>query len=423
MSIRNSCIVFAFLVASLVITSGCNGSGNPVYPHDDFATLTIWHSEVIADPPDYNLDADVALDPSTGHVFCCWVKKVDDTPEVFWRHGMPGWLSAEEIISPVDGYRSFRPVLTGGPDGSIHFAWMDQMIDGKQKEIYSRRYQNGVWGPTALLSLADGWTGWDPDVEVYADGRPLVAWFDHRFGVQHEIIMRIGDGEGFWWPDVRMTNDDHWQTYPDIELDIRGTVHLSYTDMRHIPDEWEDRTHYAEGKNTEIYYRTWDGNLSAEVRVSNTPYRSLASRMAVDSAGRAHIIWMDDSETGWWVLRYVMVKDGIPGPMQTVTDSSHRADFAMIESVGNRIFIVFTEYPDPEGSPLANCRLYVREVLPGEGFGESLLIAGNGLNGWPRTAAEPGRNGLWVIWTEYLGDDEEFIEGPSRLHLAGIKIK
>jgi hypothetical protein len=422
MRIHKFWLPYALLMFGIQLSSGCHGSGNPIYPYNDFATRSVQLSVVVAGLPEYHYDADVAVDPLSGEIFCCWVKKINGTSEIVWRHGMPGSLGPEEIITPFDGYRSFMPSITAGPDGTIHLAWMDQMIDGKQKEIYWKAWRNGSWGPFSILSLEDGWTGWDPDVETYPDGRPLVAWFDHRFGVQHEILMRIGDGYGFWWPDVRWTNDRHWQTYPDIEVDPEGTVHLVYTDMRHIPDEWGGGPHYAPGKNTEIYYRTWDGNLSVETRVSNTPHRSLASHMAVDSAGRAHIIWLDDSETDWWVLRYAMVEDGVVGPMQAVSDINHRADIAAIESVGDRVFIVYPEYPDTEGSSLADCMLYVREVLPGRGLGTPLLIADHGTNGYPRAAADVKRGGLWVVWTEYLGDDEEFMEGPSRLHLAGIKI-
>ncbi len=414
-------LIMSILLLSVI--TGCGDGDSPIEPGQDFATLTLEYTEVLSSPPIYARDSQVTISPTTGEIFCCWCRDIGEGTEVVWRRGTPGSFSVEEPITEVDDVRSWNPSLLAGPDGRVHFAYMDQKIDGKQKEIYAKTWTDGVWGPEKHLSLYDGWTGWDPDVAVYPDGRPVVCWFDHRFGVQHEILLRIGDGLGFWWPDVRLTNDHHWQYFPDIEIDSRGVVHLSYVDTREIPDEWEDPDHYAEGKNLEIYYRQWNGDgPGPEVRLTNTGLRSIASQITVDRLRRAHVIWLDESSAGYYRLYYTNVDAGAGGGMHEVSDDGTRADLSSIASLGNRVFAAYSEYTDPYGSTTSECRLSVREILPDGRTGTPTVLASSGTNLHSRIAADELRDMLWVIWMEYTSGDEMLIEGESRIHLAGIRV-
>ncbi|HDS29665.1 MAG TPA: hypothetical protein ENN67_01340, partial [Firmicutes bacterium] len=279
---------FPILITLIFLTvSGCGGS-DPVTPSKSFAKLTIESRETLSSPPIYAYDAQVAVDLLSGKIFACWVQRINGTPEIVWRYGFPGAFGDVEAITEVDGNRSWNPSICVGPDGKIHFAWMDVSVG--YRETHAKSWHSGVWGKETLLSLDDGWSGWDPDIEVFSDGRPVVAWFDHRFDVQHEILMRIGDGEGNWGDDIRLTNDSYWQYVPDIEIGPDDMVHLSYVDAREqsrtasvIPGEPD---HHQPGSNLEIYYRTWKpGKLGPEVRITNTPNRCDQSRLAMDNSG------------------------------------------------------------------------------------------------------------------------------------------
>jgi len=410
-------------LASAILT-GCGNDAFPVTPPHDFEKLEIAHSEVLTNPPDYSFDTQLAVNPLNGEIFVAWARKIGGATEIFWRHGQPGAFSAEEVITKDDGIKSWNPAITAGRDGRVHFAYMDQEIDGVQKEVYSKTWSGGIWGDEVLLSLADGWTGWDPDVETYPDGRPVVAWFDHRFGVQHEILLRIGDGNGMWWPDVRMTNDNHWQTFPDIDIDLKGKVHLSYVDTRHVTDEWGDADKFGPGNNLEIYYRTWSGGQpESEIRVSNTPLRSLGSHIATDGFGNAHMIYLDESAYGHYVLYYVKIENNIVSSMTPVSHTNTRADVGAIECLGDRIFIVWPEYPDIDGPSYSQTKLYIREILQDGRAGQPLLLASSNANLHPTVEVDEKRGMVWTAWMEYLGDDEELIEGESRIRLAGVGLK
>lgn len=391
-------------------------------PPLSFAALSVVTKEALSTPPGYAYDSHVAVSPATNEIFCCWCTKIGDVPEVVWRQGIPGEFSEPVAITDVDGRRSWNPSLAAGPDGRVHFAHMDQKIDGLQKEIYVKAWSDGSWGSETLLSLDDGWTGWDPDVAVYPDGRPAVCWFDHRFRVQHEILLRVGDGNGNWGPDVRMTKDDFWQYFPDIAIDSDSVVHLSYVDAREQLGD-EDVDHYGVGKNLETYYRTWNGtSLSPEVRITWTPLRSVASQIAVDNARKAHLIWLDESAKGWWRLYYTRIESGQPCDPIPVSNTNKRADLSAVACLGSRTFMAYPEYDDPHSPSTGMSRLYVREVLPDGRLGTPLVLAVSGTNVHPRMAADPSRKMLWVIWMEYLGEDETFTTGDSNIWLSGIKV-
>jgi hypothetical protein len=420
------CLLIGLFLAVFWSLAGCGGGSTPVTPPVSFARLTIADREVLSSPPVYAYDAQVAVNPLTGGIFCCWVRELGEAPEIVWRHGLPGAFLVEEAITEVDGEHSWNPSIAAGPDGKVHFAWMD-MKDG-YKETHAKTWTGGAWGPEALLSLDDGWSGWDPDMEAFPDGRPVVAWFDHRFNVQHEILMRIGDGSGSWGGDIRLTNDTFWQYVPDIEIGPGDIVHLSYVDAREqdrtgsaIPGEPD---HHQPGSNIEIYYRTWSpSGLGPEVRITDTPERSDQSQLAVDDSGKAHLVWLDETESGYFQLYYTSIYNNHPGPTIAVSAPGRRSDLSSITCLGNRTFIAYPEYPDPESEAYAESDLYVREVLSNGSVSLPLVIADSGTNLHPRMVSDPGRGMIWIIWMEYFGDHPALVTGESTIRLCGIEVR
>jgi len=413
------CGLFTLLMLILI---GCGGG--PTVPPSTFARLAVKYAETLSSPPTYAYDAQIAVSPITGEVFLCWVRRSGAAPEIFCRHGTPGKWSKEEAVSEIDGLRSWNPATVAGPDGCVHLAYMDQKLDGVGKEIYARSRCGDGWGPESLLSCTDAWTGWDPDIEVHPDGRPAVCWFDHGFGVQHEILMRSGDGAGGWLSQVRLTNDNHWQYFPDIAIDSSDSLHLVQVDTRYELDEWYDTDHYAEGRNLEIYYRRWLGDSPGpEVRLTDSPLRSIAPQIDVDRQGRAHVIWLDETESGYNRLYYTVVTENEPGKAVALSSPGRRADFSSIARLGDRIFVAGAEYVDPLGSSTAQTSLCVREILDGGRAGTSLAVATEGTNLHPRLVADERGKMLWVVWMEYVGDDETLITGQSYIRLAGVTVE
>jgi len=406
-----------------LLICGCGGT-SPTAPPVKFSTLDVAHSEILASPPHYNLDAQVALSPLDGEIYVMWTRHIGGVAEILWRHGQPGAFGPEESVSELDGFKSWSPSIAAGTNGRLHFAWMDQLPDGIAKEIHAKSWDGDEWGDDVLLSLYDDWTSWNPDIEIFPDDRPAVVWFDHRFNLQHEIILRAGDGYGHWQPDVRLTNDNHWQYFPDVEIDRGGKIHLSYVDTRYMLDEWEDPDHYDPGRNLEIFYRTWSGGQpDAEIRITNSPLRSIGSHIAVDDSGTVHMIFLDESKAGYWVLYYVNIKDNVVSLLQRVSSSGAKADFGAIDTMGDRVVIVWPEYPDSESFSYDDTDLYIMEILPDDRFGFPRLLASEPSNLHPSIEVDVVRNIVWVVWMEYEGQDQDLMEGESAIRLAGIELR
>jgi len=416
----------SFLGVVIVSTmlQSCSGSESLVHPPVDFASLQIERMEVLSATPDFAYDPKVTVNPVTGEIFCCYVKKIQDVPEVHWRHGQPGNFGNEEVITIIDGWRSFNPALKAGSDGRVYFAYMNRIDTGWfQKEIFTRTWDSGQWSDELMLSDPSDWTSWDPDIAVFDDGRPMVCWFDHGFGVQHEILVKTEDGEGNWSAWTRLTNDDHWQYYPQIDIDGNDVMHLVYADTREIEDEWFDPDHYREGTNLEIYYRNWDGaEIGEEVRITNSQFRSRAPHVAVEDNGKVHIIYLDETETGHYRLYYRNVFANEPGISTAISGAGSRCDQSDVGEVGGRVFIVWPEYSDPGAPATGNTTIYLTEILSNGQTNTPLVLASGSTNLHPRLAVDEERSMLWVIWMEYHGDDETIKTGESNIRLFGIKV-
>jgi hypothetical protein len=406
---------FLALAFFAILAAGCSGSLDPLSP---FAILKKIASEELSSTESDPLEPQVAVNPLTGEVFVCWTRDSGDTRELAWRHGNISTFSSEEFITDLDGRRSWNPSICAGPDGRIHLAHMDQKIGGRQKEIYAKAWIDGVWGPDDLLSLADGWTGWDPCVTTYPDGRPAVCWFDHRFKVQHEIMLSVGDGKGGWRPDVRLTNDLFWQYSPVIAVDSANILHLVYVDAR-TQAALEDTDHFAEGRNLEIYYRTWDGRtLGPELQITNSSLRSIEPDIAVDNTGRAHLVWLDETASGYYQAYYTTVDNGQPSQTITISTPDRRADSPSIACLGSRVFAVVPEYYDPGGPDWGRSDLFIREILPDGQVGPALKLTDRLANLAPRMVPDKTRGALWIAWMEY---DDSGLQVETSVNLCAVK--
>ena len=215
---------------------------------------------------------------------------------------------------------------------------------------------------------------------------------------------------------------------PDIEIGPGDLVHLSYVDAREqdriasvIPGEPD---HHQPGSNLEIYYRTWSsGDLGPEIRLTDTPARSDQSQLAVGSDGRAHVIWLDESQSGYFRLYYTSILDGDRSQILSVSSDGSRSDLASIVCLENRIFVAYPEYTGSDGPRYGKAVLYVREIMHDGRLGTPLTVADSGTNLHPRMVADRTRKMLWVTWMEYVGDQPELVTGESYLRLCGINVE
>jgi hypothetical protein len=414
---------FITLLPILIIAVSCNGS-SVIIPDSQFAKLMARANYILSEPPEFAWDPQIAVDPVSGEVFVCWNKNVGGIQEIMWRHGKDGNFSTESVISDTDGNQSYNPTLTAGADGRVHFARMDRKDDNNQKEIWIKSYKDGAWEKDRILSLYDGWTGWDPVVETFPDGRPLVSWFDHRYGIQHEIIVRYEETPGGEYePDVRMTNDTWYEFAADIDSGPGNVIHCTFEDSRE--QNWKpiDGDQRIPGKNLEVYYKSWsDGEFGPEVRITNSEFRSLAPQIAVDVNGRVHLIWADETDDGYFRLYYCWVENNIPSDTFQITPPDVQADLCAIETLGDRVFIAYDYYISTDAELTDSANIDLVEVLKNGELGQPITIARGGCNVHVRMASDPIRNDLWMIWNEFVPVGGELGENGSRIWATGVHV-
>jgi hypothetical protein len=218
---------------------------------------------------------------------------------------------------------------------------------------------------------------------------------------------------------VRLTSDQFWQYSPIIAIDGENILHLTYVDAR-TQAGLEDTDHFAEGRNLEIYYRTWDGKtLGPELRITNSSLRSIEPDVAVDNMGRAHLVWLDETDSGYYQAYYTTIDNGQQSQTFRISTPGRRAEFPSIACLGSRVFAVVPEYYDPGGPDWGRSDLFVREILPDGQVGPALKLTDRLANLAPKMVPDKMRGALWIAWLEYDGLGLQVI---TSVHVCAVKV-
>ena len=78
---------------------------------------------------------------------------------------------------------------------------------------------------------------------------------------------------------------------PSLAVDSSGTVHIA----------WQDSTDYGgSGTDADIFYKRWDASSSSwtitEVVSTESTNKSRNPSLAVDSSGKIHVVWWDETD-------------------------------------------------------------------------------------------------------------------------------
>jgi hypothetical protein len=162
----------------------------------------------------------------------------------------------------------------------VHVVW--QQGEGI---YYMRSSDNGsTWGSIAKLDDTSD-DSKRPSISVFGNQVHLV-WHDDRDG-NWEIYHKYSTDNGNnWSPDVRLTNDQYAQEYPNAYVGD-NLVHVVWMDNR--------------DGNTEIYYeRSIDQgvNWEPEVRLTNSADSS-CNASVIACGDSVHVAWCDHRDGNW----------------------------------------------------------------------------------------------------------------------------
>jgi len=203
---------------------------------------------------------------------------------IMYSHWNGTMWSNPQVVTPDDMDSSFAAIALG-PDGTPHVAWYGHTENNSDQVFYTRLTATGWLAPTNLSQPHP--VAAAPDIAVdQATSRIHMVWeaLPDSTDTDFAIYYREGDGDQ-WGPTERLSAPDHNCNRPRLALDAAGRPHVVWYDI----DEQE--IHY-----TTLTTEGW----TIPQNVSNTPTTipgeiilSQGPDVAIDSQGRVHIAWMD----------------------------------------------------------------------------------------------------------------------------------
>ena len=140
--------------------------------------------------------------------------------------------------------------------------------------LYRERSAGGVWGPVETISVP-----WSERPDIIEDplGRPHVFYAGTGAGGKTDLFQAIRSG-GVWTVTQFTNTDTIDEDYVRLATDSLGRMHLVYA------------------RNTDIYYRVWNGSWSGETYLGHceTTYYHRPD-LSVDSANCLHVTWEDST--------------------------------------------------------------------------------------------------------------------------------
>jgi uncharacterized protein YcnI len=369
----------------IVISDGFKGSywntGNSYFPSIAIDTQgnvhVVWH--------DYTEGA--------------WKNNPGDLTEIMYAKysSKNGWTNATIISDGFEGSywntgQSVFPSVAVDDSGSVHVVWSDSTSGpwgggSNDREImYVKYIPDEGW--TNISVISDGYRDsyWNDDTSdrpsvVVDDERNIhVAWTDKTdgsWGIDEEV-MYVKHTAKAGWSNVSIISDGYNGSYwndgscgsPSLAVDSQGIIHVT----------WEDNTEGSWGSDTEVMYAKstpeegWS-NITIISDNYNGDYwnngSSFSPYLAVDSQGRAHICWSDNTFGSW---------------------RDNNADFE----------IMYSFYSEFAG--------WIKPIIISDGFGGSYWNSGE--SKWPAISVD-GQGRSHVVWTDYTegswGTDDEIM--------------
>jgi len=175
-------------------------------------------------------------------------------------------------ISPSGDTETSIPRIARGSGGKMLVAYRRKFPDWRL--FYRERSGAGVWGPVETVTVP-----WSERPDIIEDplGRPHMFYAATGAGGKTDLFEATKSGAT--WTITQFTNTDTiGEDYARLATDSLGRIHLVYT------------------KNTDVYYRVWNGAWSGETYLGHceTTYYHRPD-MSVDSANCVHVTWEDST--------------------------------------------------------------------------------------------------------------------------------
>lgn len=189
------------------------------------------------------------------------------------------WTAPENVSqSPTNSY---LPQVFVDRGGTVHLVYADYQ-PGHADIFYAARPPNSGWLPPVNLSNSPGTSNY-PMVAVDGAGTIHVVWQDDTPG-NSQVYYASKPTSGPWSTPANISESPGYARRPRLAIDRADTLHVV----------WGDNS----GGHPQISYRSRAVGFdvwSPVSNISNTPGYADAPTIAVDSTGRLHVAWGDNS--------------------------------------------------------------------------------------------------------------------------------
>jgi hypothetical protein len=200
-----------------------------------------------------------ALFDADGRPWVFYARAQEGVMSVFCRRREQGGWIGEELVSTTD-HPSFNQEAIAHVDGGVEVCWQGPL--GRRFGIYARRWRDGAWSETRLVSgqvdtegvdtegvdagrvnadgvNADGVNAdgidtdegdanvWDPAAVAAPGGGTVYAWCEYRHG-SYRIVVRHMDPSGTLADPRPVTSGSDYALHPSLAVTADGAVWCAF---------------------------------------------------------------------------------------------------------------------------------------------------------------------------------------------------
>ena len=242
---------------------------------------------------------------------------------------------ANSIDKLTDDFRDDDyPSIALADDNTAWAVW--QSYSGRSDEIRLSKYDghDSAWRTFTRVPGVSG-DVWRPQLALDGRGLLWVVWSQQLDGNFDLYARALDEAQNQWLDLVRLSN------HPNPDFDH----HLVTDSQGGLWVVWQG----FHGDNSDIFLRHYDGSANStwgrQIQITDHPANDWEPRLAVDSGGRAHIVW-DTYRNGNYDVFMRRYSDGQLGAETPVADTpKFEAHASVAIDKSDRVWVAWDEAP------------------------------------------------------------------------------
>ncbi len=253
----------------------------------------------------------VGTTPASNNEYFPWIDSKDEKFLVIWRPGYGQWLEGDGSLLDTTFlftwlYANQKMVLL--PSGNFVVTWHDW---DEGNDIFVQKFSSTGDSLTPRIKVNNDTTYYNqhyPDIAIDGEGNIYITWIDERTGYR-EIYAQVMDSSlNFIGTNIRVSDEgvqsDKYN--PTVAVDYKGNFIVAWTDYRNgdsdIYAQRFDSTYSSIGSN----FKVNDDNGQ------NYQYYQYSVSAAMDSSGKAVLVWRDMRNGNYDIYAQIFAPDGSP---------------------------------------------------------------------------------------------------------------